>query len=143
MAILPAGSCFSFCCWVAFLGVTTLKPEAASMVSLLWTLLVAVLAQLVANIRSARALPVVIRVRICFIFLSSKVVLPSCVDEGKACILFLGDSRAYYTLVVREAALRRAMGTSFVSYRQERMTRGILVCQNAFLESTRIASPAC
>src|SRR6266571_6598045 len=34
MAILPGGSCWSFCCCAAVLGVITLKPDATSMLSL-------------------------------------------------------------------------------------------------------------
>src|ERR1700757_2095654 len=40
MATWPGGSCWSFCCCAAVLGVITLKPEATSMLSLFCVLLV-------------------------------------------------------------------------------------------------------
>ena len=40
MATWPGGSCCSFCCCAAVLGVITLKPDATSMLSLFWVLLV-------------------------------------------------------------------------------------------------------
>src|SRR5438132_8505916 len=46
MVTLPAGRFWSFCFWVAVLGVMTLNPEATSMLSL-FCVVVCVLAQLI------------------------------------------------------------------------------------------------
>src|SRR4030095_1242399 len=69
MATWPGGSCWSFCCCVAVLGVITLKPEATSMLSLFWVVLVVV--QPAVNANRAMTLTMLNEVRICFIFASS------------------------------------------------------------------------
>src|SRR2546430_2806055 len=69
MATWPGGSCWSFCCCAAVLGVITLKPDATSMLSLFWVLLV--VAQPTANANRAMTLIVLSETRICFIFLGS------------------------------------------------------------------------
>src|SRR5947199_5174581 len=69
MATLPGGSCWSFCCCAAVLGVITLKPEATSMLSLFWVLLV--VAQPTVNANRAMTLITLNDVRICFIFIGS------------------------------------------------------------------------
>src|SRR4029434_4506865 len=69
MATWPGGSCWSFCCCAAVLGVITLKPEATSMLSLFWVLLV--VAQPAVNANRAMMLTMLNEVRICFIFASS------------------------------------------------------------------------
>src|SRR5207247_8146936 len=69
MATLPGGSCCSFCCCAAVLGVITLKPDATSMLSLFWVLLV--VAQPAVNDNRAMTLIALNEVRICFIFLGS------------------------------------------------------------------------
>jgi hypothetical protein len=69
MAILPGGSCWSFCCCAAVFGVIVLKPEATSMLSLFWVLLV--VAQPTVNANRATTLIVLNEVRFCFIFLGS------------------------------------------------------------------------
>src|SRR6201982_696803 len=66
MAIWPGGSCWSFCCCAAVLGVIVLKPEATSMLSLFCVL--AVVAQPTVNADRATTLIVLNEVRICFIF---------------------------------------------------------------------------
>src|SRR5438045_8176882 len=68
MAILPGGSCWSFCCCAAVLGVTVLKPEATSMLSLL-CVLVCVVAQPTIKANTAMALMILNETCICFIFL--------------------------------------------------------------------------
>src|SRR5437763_14653238 len=67
MATLPGGSCWSFCCCAAVLGVITLKPEATSMLSLFCVLLV--VAQPTANAIRAMTLIMLNETRICFIFI--------------------------------------------------------------------------
>src|SRR5438132_11259261 len=67
MAILPGGSCWSFCCCAAVLGVIVLKPEATSMLSLL-CVLVWVVAQPSISANSAMALIILNVIRICFMF---------------------------------------------------------------------------
>src|SRR5437867_97507 len=69
MATWPGGSCCSFCCCAAVLGVITLKPEATSMLSLFWVLLV--VAQPTVNANRAMTLIMLNEVRICFIFMGS------------------------------------------------------------------------
>src|SRR5437867_7667872 len=69
MATLPGGSCCSFCCCAAVLGVITLKPDATSMLSLFWVLLV--VAQPTVNANRAMTLITLNEVRICFIFIGS------------------------------------------------------------------------
>src|SRR5258707_13594639 len=69
MATLPGGSCWSFCCWAAVLGVITLKPEATSMLSLFWVLFV--VAQPTVNANRAMTLIVLNEFRICFMILGS------------------------------------------------------------------------
>src|SRR4026209_1244839 len=69
MSIWPGGSCWSFCCCAAVLGVITLKPDATSMLSLFWVLLV--VAQPTVNANRAMTLTVLNEVLICFIFLNS------------------------------------------------------------------------
>src|SRR5207253_9387812 len=69
MATWPGGSCCSFCCCAAVLGVITLKPEATSMLSLFWVLLV--VAQPTVNANRAMTLIVLNEVLICFIFIGS------------------------------------------------------------------------
>src|SRR6266550_4072980 len=68
MATLPGGSCWSFCCCAAVLGVIVLKPEATSMLSL-FCVPVCVLAQPAVSANRAMALIVLNEIRICFIFL--------------------------------------------------------------------------
>src|SRR6266516_3217077 len=68
MAILPGGSFWSFCCCAAVLGVIVLKPEATSMLSLLWVL-VCVVAQPTVSANKAMTLIILNETRICFIFL--------------------------------------------------------------------------
>src|ERR1043166_33321 len=69
MATGPGGSCWSFCCCVAVLGVITLKPEATSMLSLFWVLLV--VAQ--PTVRASRDMTLIIlnESRTCFMILGS------------------------------------------------------------------------
>src|SRR6266487_3541828 len=67
MAILPGGSCWSFCCCAAVLGVITLKPEATSMLSLFCVLLV--VAHPTVNANRAMTPIVLNEFRICFIFI--------------------------------------------------------------------------
>src|SRR6266566_1612015 len=69
MATWPGGSCWSFCCCAAVLGVITLKPEATSMLSLFWVLLVVAQPTVTAN--RAMTLITLNEVRICFIFIGS------------------------------------------------------------------------
>jgi hypothetical protein len=69
MATWPGGSCWSFCCWAAVLGVITLKPEATSMLSLFWVLLVVL--QPAVNANRAMTLTMLNEVRICFILIGS------------------------------------------------------------------------
>src|SRR6059036_1922426 len=69
MATWPGGSCCSFCCCAAVLGVITLKPEATSMLSLFWVLLV--VAQPAVNANRATTAIMLNEVRICFIFIGS------------------------------------------------------------------------
>src|SRR6266536_6323634 len=69
MATLPGGSCWSFCCCAAVLGVITLKPEATSMPSLFWVLLG--VAQPTVNANRAMTLITLNEVRIRFIFIGS------------------------------------------------------------------------
>src|SRR5206468_4230456 len=69
MATWPGGSCWSFCCCAAVLGVITLKPEASSMLSLFWVLLV--VAQPTVNANRALTPIMLNEVRICFIFIGS------------------------------------------------------------------------
>src|SRR4029453_15264711 len=68
MAIWPGGSCWSFCCCAAVFGVIVLKPEATSMLSLFWVLLVVV--QPAVNANRATTLIFLNDVRIFFFFLS-------------------------------------------------------------------------
>src|SRR6476659_3673391 len=65
MAIWPGGSCWSFCCCAAVLGVITLKPDATSMLSLFCVLLV--VEQLAVNANRAMTAIVLNEVRIRFI----------------------------------------------------------------------------
>src|SRR6476660_45241 len=65
MATCPGGSCWSFCCCAAVLGVITLKPEATSMLSLFWVLLV--VEQPTVNANRAMTAIVLNEVRIRFI----------------------------------------------------------------------------
>src|SRR5881296_1496372 len=67
MATLPGGSCWSFCCCAAVLGVITLKPEATSMLSLFWVLLV--VEQPAVNANRAMTPIMLNEVGSCFIFL--------------------------------------------------------------------------
>src|SRR4029450_7234205 len=69
MATWPGGSCWSFCCWAAVLGVITLKPEATSMLSLFWVLFVVV--QPTVNANRAMTLSMLNEVFICIIFIGS------------------------------------------------------------------------
>src|SRR5436190_19362312 len=69
MATWPGGSCWSFCCCAAVLGVITLKPDATSMLSLFWVLLV--VAQPTVNANRAITLIALNEVRIWFMSLSS------------------------------------------------------------------------
>src|SRR6266545_3743665 len=69
MAILPGGSCWSFCCCAAVLGVISLKPEATSMLSLFWVLLV--VAQPTVNANRDMTLIMLNELRICFMILGS------------------------------------------------------------------------
>src|SRR5436189_2312105 len=69
MATLPGGSCCSFCCCAAVLGVIVLKPEGTSMLSLFCVLLV--VAQPTVNANRAMTLIMLNKVRICFIFIGS------------------------------------------------------------------------
>src|SRR4029453_8309240 len=66
MGTWPGGSCWSFFCCVAVLGVITLKPEATSMLSLFCVLLV--VEQPAVNANRAMTLIMLNEVRICFIF---------------------------------------------------------------------------
>src|ERR1700758_5054343 len=67
MAIWPGGSCCSFCCCAAVLGVITLKPDATSMLSLFCVLLV--VAQPAVNATKAMTLIMLNESRICFMIL--------------------------------------------------------------------------
>jgi hypothetical protein len=69
MATWPGGSCWSFCCCTAVLGVITLKPDATSIVSLFWVLLV--VAQPTVNVNRAMTLIMLNKFRICFMILGS------------------------------------------------------------------------
>src|SRR2546421_8781585 len=69
MVTLPGGRFWSFCCCAAVLGVITLKPDATSMLSLFWVLLV--VEQLAVNANRAMTLIMSNEVRICFIFIGS------------------------------------------------------------------------
>src|SRR6266566_3191629 len=69
MATWPGGSCWSFCCCAAVLGVITLKPDATSMLSLFWVLLV--VAQPTANANRAMTLIMLNEARSRFIFMGS------------------------------------------------------------------------
>src|SRR5437764_9214313 len=69
MATWPGGSCWSFCCCAAVLGVITLKPEATSMLSLFWVL--PVVAQPAVNANRAMTLIMLNDLRICFMILGS------------------------------------------------------------------------
>src|SRR6266700_102549 len=98
MVTLPGGSFWSFCCCAAVLGVTVLKPEATSMLSLFWVL-VCVLAQPAVSANRVMALIIWNETRICFIFL-----VPSrfcgCLGDG-----FI--ARREFTGVFRICAARR------------------------------------
>src|SRR5213078_4251286 len=76
MATLPGGSCCSFCCCAAVLGVITLKPDATSMLSLFWVLLV--VAQPTVNANRVMTLITLNEVRICFIFIGSWLMILIC-----------------------------------------------------------------
>src|SRR5206468_12884862 len=67
MATLPVGSCWSFCCCAAVLGVITLKPDATSMLSLFCVL--PVVAQPTVNANRAMTLIMLNETGICFMFL--------------------------------------------------------------------------
>src|SRR5206468_1338677 len=67
MATLPGGSCWSFWCCAAVLGVITLKPAATSMLSLFCVLLV--VAQPTVNANRAMTLIMLNETGICFMFL--------------------------------------------------------------------------
>src|SRR5260370_21154315 len=98
MAILPGGSCWSFCCCAAVLGVIVLKPEATSMLSLFWVL-VWVVAQPIINADSAMALIILNGIRISFMFLvsvSSRFVVR---NEWRTFLGFAGSNNG--TLVLR------------------------------------------
>src|SRR5207247_7862779 len=69
MATLPGGSCWSFCCCAAVLGVITLKPDATSMLSLFWVLLV--VAQPTVNANGDMTLIMLNESRTCFMILGS------------------------------------------------------------------------
>src|SRR4030095_4974058 len=69
MATWPGGSCWSFCCWAAVFGVITLKPEATSMLSLFWVLLVVV--QPTVNANRDMTLIILNESRTCFMILGS------------------------------------------------------------------------
>src|SRR6266496_6786952 len=69
MATCPGGSCCSFCCCAGVLGVISLKPEATSMLSLFWVLLV--VAQPTVNANRAMTLIMLNELRICFMILGS------------------------------------------------------------------------
>jgi hypothetical protein len=69
MATWPGGSCWSFCCCAAVLGVITLKPDATSMLSLFWVLLVVEQADVNAN--RDMTLSILNETRNCFIILGS------------------------------------------------------------------------
>src|SRR5262245_26292987 len=69
MAIWPGGSCWSFCCWAAVLGVITLKPDATSMLSLFCVLLV--VAQPTVNANRDMTLVMLNKSRTCFMILDS------------------------------------------------------------------------
>src|SRR6187549_3845946 len=90
MATWPGGSCWSFCCCAAVLGVITLKPAATSMLSLFWVLLVVAQPTVKAN-RVMTAI-VLNEVCICFIlFFRSSLFL---VDDFDLSILSVTSSRA-------------------------------------------------
>src|SRR2546429_9983461 len=67
MATWPGGSCWSFCCCAAVLGVITLKPDATSMLSLFCVVLV--VAQPAVNATKAMTLIMLNDVRILFMIL--------------------------------------------------------------------------
>src|ERR1700747_1339913 len=69
MATWPGGSCWSFCCCAAVLGVITLKPDATSMLSLFWVLLVVV--QPTVNANRDMTLIILNESRTCFMILGS------------------------------------------------------------------------
>src|SRR5437868_3966418 len=69
MATWPGGSCWSFCCCAAVLGVITLNPDATSILSLFWVLLV--VAQPTVNANRAMTLIVLNGSRTCFMILGS------------------------------------------------------------------------
>src|SRR5580704_12131404 len=69
MATWPGGSCWSFCCCAAVLGVITLKPDATSMLSLFCVLLV--VAQPAINAKRDRTLTTLNESRTCFMILGS------------------------------------------------------------------------
>src|SRR5713101_7639883 len=66
MATWPGGSCWSFCCCAAVLGVITLKPDATSMLSLFCVL--PVVEQPTVNANRDMTLIILNDVCICFIF---------------------------------------------------------------------------
>src|SRR5213079_1151813 len=78
MATWPGGSCWSFCCCAAVLGVITLKPDATSMLSLFCVL--PVVAQPTANANRAMTLIVLNEVRICFILIGY-ILFSGCVGD--------------------------------------------------------------
>src|ERR1700730_7453100 len=69
MATWPGGSCWSFCCCEAVLGVITLKPDATSMLSLFCVLLV--VAQPTVNANRDMTLIMLNESRNCFMILGS------------------------------------------------------------------------
>src|SRR5437867_1370219 len=69
MATLPGGSCWSFCCCSAVLGVMTLNPAATSMLSLFCVLVV--VAQPTVSANRAMTLMMLNETCICFMFLGS------------------------------------------------------------------------
>src|ERR1700730_14789613 len=69
MVTLPGGRAWSFCCCAAVLGVITLKPEATSMLSLFWVLLV--VAQPTVNANRAMTLIILNESRTYFMILGS------------------------------------------------------------------------
>src|ERR1700730_10542261 len=79
MATWLGGSCWSFCCCAAVLGMITLKPDATSMLSLFCVLLV--VAQPAVNATKAMTLIMLNEVCICFIFIGSIQVCGSLGDD--------------------------------------------------------------
>src|SRR4030095_8765353 len=85
MATWPGGSCWSFCCCAAVLGVITLKPDATSMLSLFCVLLVVV--QPTVN--------------------DNRDITPIMLNESRICFMILGSFQVALFLICHRQPLAR------------------------------------